>query len=115
MRYSFFGSECNRQTFCYYRAMKIISWSAEKNAKLRAERGVSFEDAVFHIVAGDIRDTFDHPNRERNPDQKVHVMAIEDDVYLMPFIESDEEVFLKTIIPSRKTTRQHGGNSNEQT
>ena len=45
--------------------MKSILWSAEKNALLRAERGISFEDVVFHIMSGDVLDTFDHPNQER--------------------------------------------------
>ena len=88
--------------------MKTIAWNAEKNAWLRAEQGVSFEDVVFHMMAGDILDTLDHPNQQRYPGQKVHVMAIEDYIYLVPFVESDEEVFLKTIIPSRKATRQYG-------
>ena len=111
--YSLTISECNRHTLCYYHDVKIISWSSQKNAQLRAERGVSFEDAVFHMMAGDILDTFDHPNQQRYPGQKIHVLAIEDYVYLVPFVESEEEVFLKTIIPSRKATRQYGGKGNE--
>lgn len=89
--------------------MKSISWSSEKNALLKAERGVSFEDVVFHIAAGDILDTLDHPNQERYPEQQIHVVAIEDYVYLVPFVESDDEVFLKTVIPSRKATKTYRG------
>lgn len=89
--------------------MKPISWNAEKNALLKAERGVSFEDVVFHIMAGDILDTLDHPNQERYPGQQGHVIVIEKYVYLVPFVESDEEVFLKTIIPSRKATKSYLG------
>lgn len=74
-----------------------------------AERGVSFEDVVFHIMAGDILDTIDHPNQQRYPGQQVHVVAIEGYVYLVPFVESEEEVFLKTIIPSRKATQTYRG------
>ena len=85
--------------------MKEITWNPEKNAKLRTERGISFEEVVFHIMNGDILDTVDHPNQERYPGQQIHVIAVEDHVYLVPFVESDEEVFLKTIIPSRKATR----------
>ena len=87
--------------------MQPISWNADKNALLRAERGISFEDVVFHIMAGDILDTVDHPNQKRYPGQQVHVIAIEEYVYLIPFVESDEEVFLKTIIPSRKATKSY--------
>ncbi len=89
--------------------MKLITWNQAKNALLKSERGVSFEDVVFHVMAGDVLDTFDHPNQERYPGQQIHVIAIEDYVYLVPFVESDEEVFLKTIIPSRKATKTHQG------
>ena len=89
--------------------MKAISWNPEKNTLLKAERGISFEDVVFHIMAGDILDTIDHPNQARYPSQKVHIIAIEDYVYLVPFVESEDEVFLKTVIPSRKTTRTYRG------
>lgn len=89
--------------------MKPISWNAEKNAVLKAERGIGFEDVVFHILAGDILDTLDHPNQQRYPGQQIHVIAMEGYVYLVPFVESDEEVFLKTIIPSRKATRAYAG------
>lgn len=89
--------------------MKQISWSAEKNELLKAQRGVSFEDVVFHISAGDILETIDHPNQKRYPGQQIHVIAIDDYVYLVPFIESEDEVFLKTIIPSRKATKTYGG------
>jgi uncharacterized DUF497 family protein len=89
--------------------MKSISWNAEKNALVKAERGVSFEDVVFHIMAGDILDTVDHPNQGRYPGQQIHVIAIEEYVYLVPFVETDEEVFLKTVIPSRKATKSYLG------
>jgi uncharacterized DUF497 family protein len=89
--------------------VKPISWNVEKNALLKAERGVSFEDVVFHIMAGDILDTVDHPNKERYPGQQIHVIAIEEYIYLVPFVDSDKEVFLKTIIPSRKATKSYLG------
>lgn len=89
--------------------MKPITWSLEKNETLKKQRGVSFEDVVFHIMAGDVLDTIDHPNQERYPGQKVHVVAIEEYVYLVPFVESEIEVFLKTIIPSRKATKNYRG------
>jgi len=76
---------------------------------LIAERGVSFEDVVFHIMAGDILDTVDHPNQKSYSGQQIHVIAIEGYVYLIPFVELEEEVFLKTIIPSRKATKEYLG------
>lgn len=95
--------------------MKRYAWNVEKNAQLRRERGVGFEDVVFHIAAGDEVDVFLHPNQERYPKQKISVVLIEGYAYLVPFIESETERFLKTIIPSRKATRRNTGGSNEET
>lgn len=89
--------------------MKQISWNPEKNALLKKESGVSFEDVVFHLIAGDILDTIEHPNQERYSGQYIHVVAIEDYVYLVSFVESEDEVFLKTVIPSRKATKAYLG------
>jgi len=89
--------------------VKTIAWNQKKNEVLKSERKVSFEDIVFHMRAGDIIDTFDHPNQKKYPGQKIHAIAVEDYVYLVPFVESDEEVFLKTIIPSRKATKLYRG------
>ena len=89
--------------------MKSISWNPEKNTLLRIQRDVSFEDVVFHIMVGDILDTIEHPDQERYPGQQIHMIAIEEYVYLVPFIESEDEVFLKTIIPSRKATQTYRG------
>ena len=93
--------------------MKCYSWSPEKNDALKRERGVSFEDVVFHIEAGDEVDIFEHPNQDRYPGQKVSVVVIEGYAYLVPFVESEEGIFLKTIIPSRKATRQYAGERDE--
>ncbi|HEX7361095.1 MAG TPA: hypothetical protein VF283_11460 [Bryobacteraceae bacterium] len=89
--------------------MKTFAWSAEKNALLKKERGVSFEEVVFHIEVGDVLDVIFHPNQQRYPGQMIYVIDIERYVYLVPFVESEEEVFLKTIIPSRKATERYRG------
>jgi len=60
-------------------------------------------------MAGDVLDTVDHPNQDRYPGQQIHVIAIEEYVYLVLFVETNEEVFLKTIIPSRKATKSYLG------
>jgi uncharacterized DUF497 family protein len=91
--------------------VKTFAWNSDKNAALKAERGISFEEVVFHVEAGDAIDVIVHPNQERYPGQMVYVILIDGYVYLVPFVESDEEVFLKTIIPSRKATRQYQGGS----
>ena len=95
--------------------MKRYSWNAEKNEQLKKTRGISFEEVVFHIQAGDEVNVYFHPNKERYPGQKVSVVIINDYAYLVPFVESEGELFLKTIIPSRKATKEYVGESNEST
>jgi uncharacterized DUF497 family protein len=94
--------------------MKVFSWNPEKNAFLLKERNISFEDVVFHIDRGDLLDVMEHPNRERYPGQRIFVVDIEGYAYLVPFVEGESEVFLKTIIPSRKATRDYLGARNEE-
>jgi uncharacterized DUF497 family protein len=87
--------------------MKTFSWNNEKNALLQAERKISFEDVVLYIEMGFLLDVLDHPNQEKYKGQKVFVVQVDDYVYLVPFVESEDEIFLKTIIPSRKATRKY--------
>lgn len=75
-----------------------FSWSHEKNEQLVRERGISFEEVVFHIERGDVLDVLEHPNDERYPEQRLFVVAVDDYAYLVPLVESEEELFLKTII-----------------
>jgi uncharacterized DUF497 family protein len=89
--------------------MKYFAWSPEKNARLKKERGISFEEAVFHIEQGDVLDLLAHPNQDKYPGQRIFVVAMNDYAYLVPFVETDTEIFLKTIIPSRKATKQYFG------
>lgn len=93
--------------------MKYLTWSPEKNESLKQERHVSFEDVLFHIAAGDVLDIVEHPNQVRYPGQQIYVVDIEGYVYLVPFVESEDELFLKTIIPSRKATKQYKGGIDE--
>ncbi len=64
---------------------------------------------MFHIERGDVLDVLEHPNDERYPEQRLFVVAVDDYAYLVPFVESEEELFLKTIIPSRKATKRYLG------
>ncbi|MCI5115855.1 MAG: DUF4258 domain-containing protein [Candidatus Electrothrix sp. AW2] len=87
--------------------MDYYKWSNRKNAQLKAERGISFEQIVLHIERGDVLDVFAHPNKEKYPNQQVIVVEMNGYAYLVPFVESAEGRFLKTIIPSRKATRNY--------
>lgn len=87
--------------------MKYFSWDVAKNEKLKADRGISFEEVVFHIERGDVLDILENPNQQRYAGQRVFVVNVDGYAYLVPFEESDSEVSLKTIIPSRKATKRH--------
>ncbi len=89
--------------------MKPIHWNPTKNQKLIAERGVSFEDVVFCLQSGGLLDDVSHPNKVKYAHQRMFVVVIDEYAYLVPYVENDEEIFLKTIIPSRKATRQYLG------
>jgi len=94
--------------------MQYFAWNPKKNERLKAERGISFEEVVFHIEKGQVLDVLEHPNQVRYPGQRVFVVRIEDYAYLVPFVEDVHEVFLKTVIPSRKATKRYlkGGDAN---
>jgi uncharacterized DUF497 family protein len=93
--------------------VKYFAWDDAKNAKLRADRGIGFEDIVFHIERGDLLEILEHPNPERYAGQRIFVVRLEDYVYLVPFVEDEDTVFLKTIIPSRKATKQYLGEESD--
>ena len=75
-------------------AVKYFDWDDAKNAKLRTERGIGFEEIVFHIERGDLLDILEHPNPERYGGQRIFVVRREDYVYLVPFVEDEHMVFL---------------------
>lgn len=87
--------------------VKTFFWNEEKNALLKASRLVSFEEIVLHIEMGFLLDVLEHPNQEKYQGQKVFVVQVDTYVYLVPFIETESDIFLKTIIPSRKATRKY--------
>jgi len=86
-----------------------MRWNAGKNESLRVFRGVTFEAVVVAIEAGGLLDVVAHPNAARYPGQRVLVVAVDDYVHLVPFVEERDYLFLKTIIPSRKATRDYLG------
>lgn len=85
--------------------MKPVNWSTEKNIRLKAERGVSFEEVLSAMSNGNLLVVLDRPNTAQYPNQRMIVVRIRGYAYLVPFVETKQEVFLKTIIPSRKATR----------
>jgi uncharacterized DUF497 family protein len=89
--------------------MKPINWNANKNRKLIEERDISFEDIVFCLQSGGLLDDITHPNKEKYPHQRALIVAVDEYAYLAPYVENEEEIFLKTVVPSRKATKQYLG------
>jgi uncharacterized DUF497 family protein len=94
--------------------MDYYKWDAAKNERLKAQRGISFEQIVMHIERGDVLGVYDHPNRAKYPKQRMLVVKVYNYAFLVPFVDSEEGRFLKTIIPSRKATRDFLGGSDEE-
>lgn len=87
--------------------MKYFDWDARKNEQLIQERGVSFEEVLIAIEGGYLLNIVEHSNRAKYPNQRIFIVQIEDYAYLVPFVEDEEKIFLKTIIPSRKATKKY--------
>ncbi|OIP29158.1 MAG: toxin [Deltaproteobacteria bacterium CG2_30_43_15] len=86
--------------------MKVFRWDNEKNELLRNNRGVCFEQVVILMERADVLETVGHPNQNKYPGQKIATVMIDDYAYLVPYVQKNDEIFLKTIIPSRKATNK---------
>lgn len=93
--------------------MKVFNWNNEKNQLLKQTRGICFEDILFFIEKGYLLADYHHPNQKDYPGQRLMVVNINHYAYLVPYVENDTEIFLKTIIPSRKATKMYLGENNE--
>jgi uncharacterized DUF497 family protein len=89
------------------RSVKYFTWDDAKNEKLKADRGIGFEEIVFLVGQGHVLDILEHPNQQRYGRQRIFVVERDDYVYLVPFVEDDRLIALKTIIPSRKATKHY--------
>jgi uncharacterized DUF497 family protein len=90
----------------------IFDWNEEKNQQLIKERGISFEMVVAEIANNRIIDRYQHPNREKYPNQFIFIVELDGYLYCIPFIKQDDTIFLKTIFPSRKATKTYRSNDN---
>ncbi len=87
--------------------MKCFVWNPEKNEYLTKARGVSFERIVYLIENNGLLKVITHPNQDKYPNQRMFIVNVESYAYLVPFVEDEKEIFLKTIIPSRKATKKY--------
>ena len=84
-----------------------FEWNSEKNEWLKKEREISFETIIFHLAQDDLWKVSDHPEQNKYPGQRVYYIKVNDYIYMVPQIKEDKKIFLKTIIPSRKATRDY--------
>jgi uncharacterized DUF497 family protein len=87
--------------------MSEFDWNDEKSEFLEKNRGICFEDVVVHVQNGCVIEVVRHPNRSRYPNQNIIVLEVEGYIYLVPYVKAKGKRFLKTIIPSRKATREY--------
>ena len=87
--------------------MDGFDWDDEKNKLLERTGGLGLEDVIFHMQNGDILDIIGLPNASRYPNQRIIVLNMEGYAYPVPFVEQEGTWFLKTIIPSRKATKEY--------
>jgi uncharacterized DUF497 family protein len=87
--------------------MKRIEWNDLKNQLLKSERQVCFEDVVSIMHSKGVLSDKKHPNQKDYPDQCIFIVEIHEYIYVVPYVEDDEKIFLKTIYPSRKLTKKY--------
>ncbi len=87
--------------------MKPFNWNEDKNITLKRERGISFEEILEAISGDGLLDIVEHHNQARYPNQRIFIVRVNNYVYVVPFVESDRNIFLKTIIPSRKMKKKY--------
>lgn len=88
--------------------MSQFEWNEKKNEQLKQDRAISFEQIVYAIERGHVVDIIPHPNTARYHNQSIYAVSIDNYVYLVPFVRREDGThFLKTIIPSRKATRDY--------
>lgn len=79
----------------------IFRWSEEKNKILKDNRNISFEEILVAIQSGDLLEII--PNASKNhPQQDCFIVSINNYAYIVPYVEDEKGIFLKTIYPSRK-------------
>lgn len=85
--------------------MQYINWDPEKNKLLKRTRKISFEEIAQLIKSNQIIAVEDNPGRSN---QEMYILEIKNYAIVVPFVKTDEEIFLKTAFPSRKHTKRYG-------
>ncbi len=103
---------CGASRYLFVRTIDVQSiikyeWDPQKNEWLKKARRISCEQVIFHLSQGDVWKIADHPDHKKYPSQKVYFVVIEGYVYLVPHICEKQYIFLKTVIPNRKATKEY--------
>lgn len=97
----------NSYLLSYNQLVKYLDWNAAKNELIKIERGISFEEVINSLIDVGPLDILEHPNQTKYSQQKIMIVNINDYIYLVPFVEDETKIFLKTVIPSRKATKHY--------
>ncbi len=82
-------------------------WDPKKNDFLKITRKISFEAVIVHLGRGDLWRVADHPDQTKHPGQQLFFVVVDGYVHIVPFEIRDEAIWLVTIIPSRKATKEY--------
>ena len=95
--------------------MKCYDWNDEKNGLLKKKRGVFFEEVILAVEQSRLLAILEHPNQQKYPLQQIYIVEINDYAFIVPFVETEDGVFLKTIIPNRKMSKLYlTGDNNDK-
>ncbi len=83
----------------------MFKWNPDKNKILFENRNITFEEVVQAISDGHGISDIPHWNRDKYPNQRIITVLIKGYAYIIPYVMDGEDYFLKTIIPSRKATK----------
>jgi len=89
--------------------MHGIRWDEQTNEWLKQNRGLGFERVAVLMEQGAVLKVVFHPDQKRYPKQKIAIIDVDGYACLVPYVDDGECIFLKTIIPSRKATKQYLG------
>jgi uncharacterized DUF497 family protein len=86
-----------------------IDWNPEKNEELLLRHGVCFEDVEAAIMEARVLEIAEHHNHTDYPHQKKFIFVHNNYIYIAPFVIDHKRncLFLKTLYPSRKATKQY--------
>jgi hypothetical protein len=94
--------------------LKKFTYNQDKNIQLKSQRGISFEELIWLINHGHLIDILEHPNQDKYQGQSIFVIDVEEYIWLVPFVENEDEIFLKTAFPSRKHSKKYLEDKNGQ-